>query len=333
MITKPFIIINPNANTGKMGEKLDYYLHLIKQYIDDFDYAVTTQAREEIQLAKKAIGEGYKSIVACGGDGTATNIADVLIDHQDCALGLLSGGSMCDWHKTQFIPYDFETSLKLLVEGHKEKVPALKCTGDKVCYSFDMADTGFAGAAAKAAHTEAKWLKTGTSKYSYLAVKYMLKYGNKWCTITLDDKEPIEVEKMSLLFAGLGEGYVGFKPLVGNPYLTQKREDFGVLLAQKFGKITRGPLMLGALRGTHVGKKNVWLSRAKKMVVESIEPLPWEAEGEIFNENKLEVTIEYVSNAITMILPKNREHKEKVNEEIYDEPYINSFRKRKYKKY
>ena len=139
MSSQPYIIINPNANSGRLGKNLDKILNITKSYIGDFDYSLTNTPREEVQITEKAIKEGYRTIVALGGDGTATNIGDVIINHPEVTLGLLSAGSMCDWHRTHSIPYDLESSLEIFAEGHTDVFPTIKCTGDKELYAFDMA--------------------------------------------------------------------------------------------------------------------------------------------------------------------------------------------------
>ncbi len=327
-MTEPFFIINPNANTGRIGKNLEYYLGIIKNYFGSFDYRVTQFPRHEVEIAKKAIEQGYKYIVAVGGDGTETNVGDILVG-TDVQLGLLSGGSMNDWNQTHSIPYHFETSLQILSDNHTERFAALQCTGDKTYYAFDMADGGFTGAAASAAHHEAKWLKNGERKYLYLALKYILKFKNRKCTVTIDDRDPIIVPRLSCIFAGLGNEIVGFHVLPGNAYLSRKNKDFGIILLHNRKSVGRIPLLAKATKSKHVGEKGVWLSRGRKVTIETDNPMPWEAEGEIFNYRSNKTVIEYVDEAITVVVPKDRSYENNINEEIYRQSFDSSFRKNK----
>ncbi len=330
MSSEPYIIINPKANSGRLGNKLEKILKTTKSHIGDFEHTVTKRPQHEIQLAETAIQEGYKTIVALGGDGTATNIGDVIINHPDVTLGLLSAGSMCDWHRTHSIPYDLESSLEIFAEGHSEKFPAIKCVGDKTLFAFDMADGGFTGSAAAAAQTELKWVKIGVVKYNYLAIKYVLKFKNLPCTITIDDKEPIRVEEFTNVFAALGDIIAGYEVLPGNPYFTMKNNDLGIAVAHGMKGLRRLKLLVRAGGGNHIGMKGIWLSRGRKMTVESEgRALCWTAEGEVINEKGLKVEIERIDNALKVIVPKEREYSFEYDESIYHEDFEESFKERK----
>ncbi|UJG41766.1 MAG: hypothetical protein K9W45_04700 [Candidatus Heimdallarchaeum aukensis] len=327
----PFIIINPQARSGKIGKKLEEIKKKFKQYLGEFEYELTQGPLDEIRIATEAIEKGFKKILVCGGDGTATNTGDAIINsgNKDVVLGLISAGSMCDWHKTHSIPFNMDESLQIIAEGHYESFPAMKCIGDKTYYSFDMADGGFTGAAAAAAHHEVKWIKNGDIKYLWLALKYVLVSKNTKAKITIDDREPIEINDFTNLIVAFGDEIVGFKVLPGNDYFSRVNKDLGVFVLHKLKGFRRIIMLIRALSAKHVGKKGVWLTRGRKVVIETERPIPWEAEGEIFNEKSHTVTIEYVEDALKLFVPKNRTYNDKIDENIYNEPFENSFKKRK----
>jgi len=337
MKSDPFIIINPNAHSGKLGKNLDKILKTTREYIGDFQYKLTERGRHEVEIAEKAIKDGYKTIVALGGDGTATNMGDVAVNHPEITLGLISAGSMCDWHRTHSIPYHLKDSLEIFAEGHVEKFPAMKCSGDKTYYAFDMADGGFTAKAAAASFTEMKWLKIGVIKYNYLAFKYVIKFPNVPCTVTIDDGDPIEIKELTNVFASFGDDIVGFHVLPGNPYLIRKHADFGIAIAHGMKGLRRISMLIKASYmfkpGQHLGMRGCWLSRGRRMLVESKHiALPWETEGEIFNEKGFKVEIERIDDALNLIVPKEREYKQEYDESIYNESFEESFHKREYEK-
>ncbi len=332
MTSDPCIVINPNANTGKLGKKLDAVLALTKEYIGNFEYVVTERPQQEKELAEEAIKKGYKTLVSLGGDGTATNMGDAIIGHPDVTLGLLSAGSMCDWHKTHSIPYNLEESLKVLAEGHSEKFPGIKCSGDMTNYAFDLTDGGFTAKAAAAAHYEMKWMKIGLIKYNYLALKYVLKSKNVPAKITLDDRDPIEIPDLTNAFAGFGDDIAGFHVMPSNAEYSQKNKDLGVAIAHGMKGLNRVKMLVKAIPGNHVGMKGIHLDRCRKMIVETTEPLCWENEGEIYSENSKIVEIERIDDAITVIVPKERSYKVDYSEEIYLQKFEDSYANRKFEK-
>jgi len=332
MSSELYFIINPNANTGRLGKKIDSALALTKEYIGNFEYVITERPQQETELAAEAIKKGYKTLIAFGGDGTATNIGDAIIGHSDVTLGLLSAGSMCDWHKSHSIPYDLEESLQILVEGHSEKFPGIKCSGDKTNYAFDMTDGGFTGKAAAAAHYEMKWLKIGLIKYNYLALKYFLKFKNTPAKITLDNRDPIEIPDLTNAFAGVGDDIAGFHVLPSNAEYSQKNKDLGVAIVYGMKGLNRVKMLIKAIPGNHVGMKGIHLDRCRKMIVETAEPMCWENEGEIYNENSTRVEIERIDDAIDVIVPKERTNKVDYKEEIYHQKFEESYTNNKFEK-
>jgi hypothetical protein len=69
------------------------------------------------------------------------------------------------------------------------------------------------------------------------------------------------------------------------------------------------------------------------MIVESEQiALPWETEGEIFNEEGFRAEIERIDDAINLVVPKEREYKPVYDESVYQESFEESFHKREYEK-
>jgi len=85
-------IINPISGVYKkehIPEKIAKYIDYTK-----YDYAIrTTQyAGHATELAKQAVAEGFKIVVAVGGDGSINEVANALVG-TDVALGLIPFGS------------------------------------------------------------------------------------------------------------------------------------------------------------------------------------------------------------------------------------------------
>jgi diacylglycerol kinase (ATP) len=80
-------IINPKA--GKQGRNLQIFQEL---NVNFGDCIFTEYAEHATILTKKAIQDGYKFIIAVGGDGTVNEISTALL-HTNCALGIVPMGS------------------------------------------------------------------------------------------------------------------------------------------------------------------------------------------------------------------------------------------------
>ena len=317
MSSDSFLIINPNSKSGKTGKRIGRYLKIIREYLGKIEYEVTTKPREEATIAEKAVKAGYKTILSLGGDGTATNIGDVLVDYPDTKLGYISSGSMNDWGRTHSIPTKLEDCLEVIIDGYSENFPAIKCKGDKESYAFDHVGGGFVAEAGAASLTEARWIKNGFLKYTYLALKHVIKFKNAPVSIKIDDNEPLVIEDFSASVFAFSESIAGFRMLPGNAHFSRKNKDIGIVIARGLKRLERISLVLKTSSGKHTEMDGVWLTRGKKIEVESERSLVWEAEGEVFNKKGLKISIEYIQNALNLIVPRERYYNRNTKEALY----------------
>ena len=94
-----FVIFNPASGRGHGARRIDRFLALLGKHLPGFRHAGTSRAGEEGVLAEQAMAEGFNLIVAVGGDGTWSNVADrIVASHkEDVALGLLASGTGNDF--------------------------------------------------------------------------------------------------------------------------------------------------------------------------------------------------------------------------------------------
>lgn len=88
-------------------------------------FVETTRPGEERDLADNAVAEGYGVVVAVGGDGTWSNVADRLVasGREDVALGLLPNGTGNDFGRNMgYRPDGAAEAVAALARGHRRKV-------------------------------------------------------------------------------------------------------------------------------------------------------------------------------------------------------------------
>jgi diacylglycerol kinase (ATP) len=84
-------------------------------------FAATTRPGEEGELAGAAAGDGYDVVVAVGGDGTWSNVADRLVasGRDDVALAILPCGTGNDFGRNfGFDPRNPAEAVRVLSDGH-----------------------------------------------------------------------------------------------------------------------------------------------------------------------------------------------------------------------
>jgi len=94
---KNLILVNPIAGRGN-GAKLSPSIETTLKHLGlDFDLRHTEFAGHAIQLAEQAAAHGYDLVVAAGGDSTANEVLNGLMQaaqnsSHECAMGLISVG-------------------------------------------------------------------------------------------------------------------------------------------------------------------------------------------------------------------------------------------------
>jgi len=115
------IIVNPNAGHGKGKKDWVRIATLLKLYSVEFEPRFTLRRRHAIELTREGIAEGYRKILAVGGDGTMNEVVNGVFTQSVCPttdinLGMITVGTGNDWGKMFGIPTDYEVAGKIISE-------------------------------------------------------------------------------------------------------------------------------------------------------------------------------------------------------------------------
>ncbi len=107
--TKWRFIVNPAASGGGVAERWDKISKSLIAKNIAFDVVFTKRKMHAAILAEQAIGNGFRHLVAVGGDGTAHEVVNGLFQQKTCppqnvTFCLLPIGTGNDWVKTHQIP-------------------------------------------------------------------------------------------------------------------------------------------------------------------------------------------------------------------------------------
>src|SRR5262245_19566821 len=101
------VIVNPMSGRGRGGTMLPAIREAFAG-VGVTGIEVTSAAGEEHALAERALADGATTLVAVGGDGTWSNVANAILDagasSADCRLALLASGTGNDFAKTLGAP-------------------------------------------------------------------------------------------------------------------------------------------------------------------------------------------------------------------------------------
>jgi diacylglycerol kinase (ATP) len=124
-VTKAFIILNPNAAKGKARSAQKSIADCFSRNNHPHEIFLTGEPLHAIDIAKKAVLDGYKLIVAAGGDGTLNEVVDGvmrtskeqgLLSHDIPMIGLIPVGRGNDFAYIAKIPKDIGKACDLIMK-------------------------------------------------------------------------------------------------------------------------------------------------------------------------------------------------------------------------
>ena len=125
----PLVIINPESAGGATGAAWPKIASELASRFGPFTPRFTTQPGEGIELAATAARKGTKLIIACGGDGTISEVANgILSVDSDSELGILPSGTGGDFRKTLGIPTRPADAATILLNGQTRFIDVGKAT-------------------------------------------------------------------------------------------------------------------------------------------------------------------------------------------------------------
>ncbi len=91
--------------------------------------SVVSERHKASALARHAVGEGYETVVACGGDGTISQVASALAGTAT-ALGVLPAGTLNHFAKDMRIPLDLLEAAQMIARGKIELIDIGEVNGN-----------------------------------------------------------------------------------------------------------------------------------------------------------------------------------------------------------
>lgn len=294
-MAKTLIILNPIAGHGN-GEKVWRPIErALRAGGLAFDSARTPAPRAAVALAEDAQRSGYATLIAVGGDGTISEVANGMLrasrGETTGTLGIISVGSGNDFIKS-FSPQlgvvptgkyaDWRPGVARVLAGNTRVVDVGRIVADHPAPGFDAPhyfvnsfDTGFGANAAMHAHDFR--LLQGLPMYLAAVLKTLVKYSLPRVKIIWDDAQ---LEQTSTMIAVANGRCIGGGFWVA-PHTRNDDGLFGVMIAQGLGRWGILALLPKVMRGTHIYDPRVRYVQSARVVIESRDPLVIESDGEI----------------------------------------------------
>lgn len=125
---KPHLIVNPASAHGRTGRHFDDIARAVQGALGDFEFTFTRRRGDGALLAREIALAGANLVVAVGGDGTASEVIDGLMEARAAsprvggsAFGFISRGTGGDLRRSLGCPLD-AAGAALVLAGPSERL-------------------------------------------------------------------------------------------------------------------------------------------------------------------------------------------------------------------
>jgi diacylglycerol kinase (ATP) len=117
------VIVNPSSASGGTGEAWPQIASDLRSQFGPFKVVFTKHRGDAFALANEAARKGARFIIACGGDGTVSEVANgILSSGKDVELGILPSGTGGDFRRTLEVPSQSRAAARVLKRGRTVRI-------------------------------------------------------------------------------------------------------------------------------------------------------------------------------------------------------------------
>ncbi len=290
VMKRALLIYNPAARHAPQVAQL----HDAAERIDGWKIALkpTEHAGHATALAAAAAVDGCVVVVACGGDGTAHEVANGLAG-TSTAMAVVRGGTANVWAKEIGVPKDIAKALRLLSEGEVRAIDLGRAGGR---YFVLMAGVGFDAAVVRDIGPVAK-RRFGAAAFIVSGLRKAIGHRGVEAEATTDG-DSISGELYWMLL-GNSRSYGGVLNVTGRARIDDGR--LQMYLLRRGGLLRLLCLLPWVIAGRHYERPNV-LSREIETLDLRTPGLPVQIDGEYAGETPLRFDV--VPNALRVVVPR-----------------------------
>ncbi len=281
------VIVNPVAGASSTRRKWPVISRLLNHIGLPFDFEYTEGVGHAIELARLAASDGYRYLVAVGGDGTVNEVANGILRSTNAsttALGIVSTGTGGDFIRSVGISRDYTTACSALTSPRRLSIDVgvveYQSKGQTLERFFiNAAGVGFDAAVVRETERLPKFFG-GTIPYLAGLVRTLVSYKNKPVVVRVGD----EVENCRVLNVAVANGgYCGGGMRIA-PEAKLNDNLLDVVIIGDMGKFELLKELPTVYKGTHVNHPKVSMKKGTHVTIESPEPMLVYADGELLGE-------------------------------------------------
>ena len=292
------LIANPGSGDPvEAATRLEQVTRCLLDLGVNVDVALAHPVKEAVPIAKKAVKNGYSTVIAMGGDGTISAVIRGLVGSK-VHLGVVPGGTENDIAVSLGIPEDLREACRLIASDHTRDLDLAQIsTKEKKKFVFFMVATV---GLTTSLYPDVKDVPHGDlSNIKDAVLTFLHAKPDPKVYLTLDDESKIEVETMLVTITNTP--VIGAKNLVA----PEASMEDGLLDIAVYPNFTKAELLAyfaksAQERETPDGK--IQRYRARKIKIKTEPKLEIAAEGILLGEGKAKIKV--LPRALRVIAPE-----------------------------
>lgn len=286
------------SGCGKAGKDWNKIEELLKEKNIEYNVSFTDHKFHAIELATNAVLEGYRKIIAVGGDGAIHEIVNGVfaqkeVSTQDITLAIIPVGSGNDWARLHHIPFNYGEAVAVIANNNSmyQDVAYVKSVMEGNPYSRYMINIGGLGFDAQVCKNFDELKERGKVKegqYYKCVVQGFWGYSKKRFKIVADDELFYEGDLFSVSM-GIGKYSGGGMRQTPNALCDDGLID--VTLIKAIPKLSMLLHVRRLLNGTIYKIPAVLHTTAKKLRIEACPPSNVEVDGESVGLSPIDVEV------------------------------------------
>lgn len=310
-----FVVFNPASGRGRGARRIATYRRLLAELVPGCTIGVTEQPGGERELAERAVHEGFDVVVAAGGDGTWSNVADRLVasGREDVAFAMLPSGTGNDFCRNLgFRPAGLADAVRVLAEGHTRVVDVGRLETPSASahtpnsyeprHFLNLIGFGFDIAVIDAA-AKARFLR-GELLYKITALQQLFRFPGVRLALRSGTGESRDGRHLMLTVSN-GRYFGG-----GFPIAPEARVDDGRLHACRIldaAPLTRLNLFNLAEKGRHVTSERVEVLDDTSFRLSFGAPPRFEMDGEVRQSAEADLDVRILARALRVVSPAGQD--------------------------
>lgn len=290
---KLLFIVNPTAGKGKSKDLIPLIEQACKEEDVEFTMQLTAKKGDATRLSSQAVSDGYKKIIAVGGDGTMNEVLNGLVG-SEAALGIIPGGSGNDFIRSISNNSNPSSAIHDVIHGQIKKIDLGLCN-DR--YFVNVGSVGLDAEVVIRLETAKKFF-SGSMAYIASALYTIFTYKGWMMKIEVD--EQVLFGKTLLTAIANGKYYGG--GIMPAPEAEINDGLYDVCHIGHMSKLKMFTVFPKYMKGKHSNIKEVTFLKGKKVNITCDRPFAINLDGEIMSDSKAEFSL--IHDGVKMICPK-----------------------------